>query len=235
MNYSGSIIDLNSVLEKFSSLDGLEIIEAAYNEFGDKFAVVSSFGTESSVLLHLTASIDKHLPILFVDTGKLFKETYIYKELLTEKLGLTNVKTVSPDFSEISLNDPDESLWKEQPDDCCFIRKVKPLGESLTAFVCWATGRKSFHGSSRSDLKNCEIDGQWLKINPLATWSYDEVQNYFENYNLPYHPLSLNGYSSVGCVSCTSENFNKNMPRAGRWPGKNKTECGIHVQGMLKG
>jgi phosphoadenosine phosphosulfate reductase len=193
-----------------------------------KLAVVSSFGIESAVLLHLVASLDRSLPAIFLDTGWLFGETLAYRDALIEHLGLTDVRTVRPDAGQLSLADPDSELWSENPDACCHVRKVEPLAGTLGPFEGWITGRKRFQGGVRANLPVVEADGVRLKFNPFATTSQKDIAARFRAAKLPRHPLAAAGYLSVGCLPCSSRARAGEGVRDGRWRGRSRTECGIH-------
>lgn len=192
--------------------------------------LVSSFGAESAVILHLAAQVDPSTPVLFLDTLKLFPETLEYRDHLTESLGLTNVRTILPDANHLSADDPDGMAHKSNADLCCHIRKTQPLISALTPYKVWISGRKRHHGGSRSDLPRVEIQDGKLKFNPLFNWSRDEIRDYFIDNALPRHPLVQKGYPSIGCMPCTVAVEDPLAdPRAGRWAGEEKTECGIHI------
>jgi phosphoadenosine phosphosulfate reductase len=206
-----------------------EIIDAAAHAVPrGKLAVVSSFGTESAALLKYVADVDRSLPVLFLDTGWLFPETLAYRDTLIERLGLTDVRTIKPDNSAVAKHDPDADLWSRDPDACCNLRKVAPLAAELSSFDGWINGRKRFHGGERSALPVVEVEGSRLKFNPLAQASPAELAAAFDEAGLPRHPLERHGFRSVGCMPCTSAGAPGEGPRAGRWRGRGKTECGIH-------
>ena len=206
-----------------------DVIAAAIDRYRGGIAAVSSFGTESAVLLHMVAAVDRHTPVLFLDTGLLFEETLTYRDQLADRLGLTDIRVFRPDEAEIRSRDPDSMLWSENPDACCAFRKVVPLERALGGFEAWFNGRKRFHGESRSALPVVEADGTRVKFNPLANIPADELKSYFERHDLPRHPLQALGFSSIGCMPCTSRTRQGEGVRAGRWRGTGKTECGIHI------
>jgi phosphoadenosine phosphosulfate reductase len=195
-------------------------------------AVVSSFGAESAVLLHLIAGIDPGLPVLFLETGKHFPETLAYRDLLVERLGLTRLINLTPDPTVIAARDETGLRWSYDPDGCCEVRKVIPLARALDGFDASITGRKGFQSSTRTGLPRFEIDRSdaqgRFKINPLADWSPDDLAHYIDKHDLPPHPLVAEGYPSIGCSPCTSKVAPGEDPRSGRWKGWDKTECGIH-------
>ena len=197
--------------------------------FPGRIAAVSSFGTESAVLLHLLAQIDPAVPVIFLDTGKLFPETLAYRDALIQWLGLTDVRVAHPDPVRLARTDASGTLWQREPDLCCWNRKVEPLDVALSGFTAWITGRKRMHGGERSaiDMVDAGQDGR-IKVNPLAAWSNADIAGYFAEHDLPRHPLAAQGYRSIGCVPCTRPVAAGEALRAGRWAGRDKTECGIH-------
>jgi len=205
------------------------IIEEAASAMPGRLAVVSSFGAESAVLLKFVADIDRSLPVLFLDTLWLFKETLAYRDTLTAHLGLTDVRTVTPSPSTLALQDPKRDLCFRNNDACCGIRKVAPLDRELAAFDGWISGRKRYQGGDRAGLEVVETDGRRIKFNPLARLNPAELQAIFELARLPRHPLETVGFASVGCVPCTSRLVG-GAARDGRWSGLAKTECGIHAR-----
>lgn len=208
----------------------LEVITAALVSVGrERLAVVSSFGTESAVLLKLVADVDPAIPVVFLDTGWLFQETLDYRDTLIGRLGLRDVRTVSPDPARLAADDPERELWYSDADACCRIRKVEPLARALAPFAAWINGRKRFQGGLRAAIPVVEADGAKLKFNPLAGVSADELAAMFKNAGLPPHPLAASGFTSVGCMPCTSRAEAGEDARAGRWRGRGKTECGIHT------
>jgi len=222
-----SAAELNAL---YGRRDAVAIVELALRDlFPGKVALVSSFGAESSVLLHLAAEVDRAVPVVFLDTGKLFPETLAYRAELAERLGLTDVRSVSPDPARLAELDRHGALWMTNPDLCCGIRKTEPLKRALTGFDAWFTGRKRFQSAVRATLNVFEADAERIKINPLATWSSDDLQAYAERHHLPAHPLVSRGYPSIGCVPCTTKVEPGEDQRAGRWRGLEKAECGIHT------
>ena len=207
----------------------LEIIRAAHAMMGDRLALVSSFGAESAVLLHLAAQVDPAIPVMFLDTGMLFAQTLDYRRNLAAKLGLTDVRDLRPRFEDLATGDPDATLWQSDTDACCNIRKVIPLDRALAGFDGWLTGRKRFHGGDRLRLPVVEQADHQLKFNPLANWSKADLDAYVAEHDLPAHPLVAAGFPSIGCWPCTAPVEDGGDVRAGRWAGSQKTECGIHT------
>jgi phosphoadenosine phosphosulfate reductase len=205
------------------------IIEAAAETFGERLALVSSFGAESAVLLHLVARANPEMPVLFLDTGMLFAQTLDYRRNLAARLGLTQVRDLRPHFEDLATGDPNADLWQTDTDACCNIRKVLPLDRALAGFDAWLTGRKRFHGGDRLRLPVVEATEQHIKFNPLANWTRADLDAYAADHDLPAHPLVAAGFSSVGCWPCTQPSDSEGDVRAGRWAGSQKTECGIHT------
>jgi phosphoadenosine phosphosulfate reductase len=206
------------------------IVERALREFGrEKVAVVSSFGTESAALLKIVADVDPAVPVVFLDTGWLFQETLDYRDQLTQLLGLRDVRTIKPLDATLQGEDPDQALWSTDPDTCCRIRKVEPLARALAPFSAWFNGRKRFQGGERSAIAVVEADGARLKFNPLANATVDGLKALYASAKLPPHPLLASGFTSIGCMPCTTRTRPGEDPRAGRWRDRGKTECGIHL------
>ena len=193
-----------------------------------RVAIVSSFGAESAVLLHLVAAIDPTTPVIFTDTAHMFPETLAYRDTLIARLWLSDVRTIRPDPLRLAARDGANERWTYDPDGCCEIRKVEPLARALTGFGAWVSGRKGFQAGTRRALPRFEVDSGRLKINPLADWSKADLDGYFAAYDLPRHPLEAQGYRSIGCAPCTSPVSPGEDLRAGRWRGIDKVECGIH-------
>lgn len=214
----------------FRGRDTVEMLDIVLKEqmLGEA-AIVSSFGAESAVLLHLISRIDPHVPVLFLETGKHFPETLAYRDQLTTLLGLQDVRSLTPDIEEITKRDETGLRWSYDPDGCCEIRKVKPLAAALAGFDAQISGRKAFQSTTRAALPRFEIEQGRLKMNPLADWDKARIDAYFAQQDLPRHPLEAQGYLSIGCAPCTSIVKPGEDPRAGRWRGWDKTECGIHT------
>lgn len=224
-------IRLNNV---FRGVDTAEMLQTVLREsMLGEVAVVSSFGAESAVLLHLVAGIDPTVPVLFLETGKHFPETLAYRDTLTRMLGLTDVRNLLPDADELEKRDAAGTRWSYDPDGCCEIRKVKPLARALAGLDATLTGRKGFQSSTRANMPRFELDTSdaqgRIKLNPLANWSKADLDAYVAAHALPAHPLVDSGYASIGCAPCTSRVLPGEDPRAGRWRGWDKVECGIHI------
>lgn len=221
------ILALNGM---FDEMDAVSVLRYAITEVlpGD-MAIVSSFGADSAVLLHMVAQVDPSLPVYFLETGKHFPETLDYVETLKKQLGLLNVHAIHPNPDDVKRFDPNGDLWETDPDSCCHIRKTEPLEPITEQYGGWVTGRKRYQTAERGVLPHFELTSDdRIKVNPLAYFSDADVIEYRQAHGLPEHPLYAKGYKSIGCAPCTSAVADGEDPRAGRWRGLNKKECGIH-------
>ena len=218
--------ELRSAHDGLSAQDFLRAMLT--KEFPGKVAAVSSFGSESVVLLHMISEIDPSTPVLFLNTGKLFGETLRYRDRLQEVLGLTDLRAVFPHPDDLKESDPASNLWRKNPDGCCHIRKVLPLRRALESFDAEISGRKRFQTKARGEMQKVEINEGRIKLNPLAEWGLEDLTQYIKDHELPRHPLVKDGYLSIGCMPCTQRVQNPGDYRSGRWSGLDKDECGIH-------
>ncbi len=226
----GAAIDRATALNlAFEGADPRAVFEGALAEFPGEVALVSSFGADSVVLLHMAATIDRDVPILMVDTLMLFEETLAYQREVAERLGLTNIRRLLPAPAELAAADPDGRLHRTHPDACCDIRKVAPLARAEGRWPVSVNGRKRFQGPTRSALRHFEPEAGRLKVNPLAYWGSLEMRAYMDLHDLPRHPLVARGFRSIGCAPCTTPVAEGEDDRAGRWRGSEKVECGIHI------
>ena len=177
----------------------------------------------------MVSVVDPALPVYFLETGKHFPETLAYVETLRQTLGLTNVQWLRPDPKDLARFDPKGDLWETDPDSCCHIRKTEPLDGAIAGYGGWVTGRKRYQTAERGVLPHFELTSDdRIKVNPLAYFSDADVNAYKATHGLPEHPLFAKGYKSIGCAPCTTIVAEGEDPRAGRWRGLNKKECGIH-------
>ena len=216
------------VRERARALRGAEpetVLTWVVGAFPGKAALTVSFGGGGVVLAHLISRIDRAVPVMFLDTGFHFPETYAFKERFREQYGL-NLVELRP------LTDPGP-LYRTDPDRCCWIRKVQPLERALAAFDAWISAVRQDQSATRSTtelLEYHEIAGRpILKVFPLARWSRADVWRYIRENGIPYHPLLDQGYTSIGCWPCTRPTAPGEPERAGRWSGTGKTECGLHT------
>lgn len=214
---------------RFAGVSAPEMLRTLLTgELHGQIAAVSSFGTESAVLLHMVAQADPATPVVFTDTLKMFPETLAYRDTLVARLGLLDVRVIQPDPTLLAAKDPEGIRHGYDPDGCCELRKVEPLARGLAPFEAWISGRKGFQAGTRRALPRFEVEDGRLKLNPLADWDKAALDGYFTAHDLPRHPLETEGYLSIGCAPCTSKVKPGEDPRAGRWRGFDKVECGIH-------
>jgi phosphoadenosine phosphosulfate reductase len=230
LTFAEKVFGLNSRFDRQSAEEILRhtLLSGQFGTVG----VVSSFGSETVVLLDLVAAIDPATPILFLDTEMLFAETLEYQKTIAERLGLTDVRVITPNREETFEKDNEGLLHLYFPDQCCALRKTIPLQKALEGFDTWITGRKRYQSGSRARLAPFENEAdRRIKVNPLAHWGSSEVQDYMAAKDLPRHPLVARGYPSIGCAPCTTQVGFGEDPRAGRWRNQEKIECGIHFAG----
>lgn len=216
-------------------LSAEQSLKKAIEAYEGQIVLASSLGVDSAVLLHMVSKINPDLPIVFLDTGKHFRETLAYRDMLVEDLGLTNFQNIRPDPKELAEEDPKGDLNKTEPDMCCGLRKVRPLDRVINQYAARITGRKRYQTPQRANMPILETGGDQVKVNPLAYWSAKDVTAYMRRHDLPPHPMLTLGYLSIGCQPCTTRVTSGEDPRAGRWRHSDKTECGIHlVDGVWK-
>ena len=222
--------DADALNARFVGIDSLSMLRVLFAEgLLGRTAVVSSFGTESAVLLHLIAEASRQVPVIFVDTLKMFPETLAYRDELVRRFGFAHSWTVEPDPVVLAAKDEAGLRWSYDPDGCCDIRKVEPLRRAKQGLDSWISGRKAFQSQTRQNIARFEVEDGRLKVNPLGDWVKADLEAYFAEHDLPRHPLEAEGYPSIGCQPCTSKVLAGEDPRAGRWRGWDKVECGIHV------
>ena len=232
----GDQIAASRLEDRFARVKASSIIRLAVEDlYPGRVALVSSFGADAAVLLHMVSRIDRATPVIFVDTGQHFPETLAYRDRLCEFLGLTNVICATPRAETLAQEDPEKFLFMSDPDRCCEIRKIRPLAEAMEGYDAWITGRKGFQSTTRATLPLFEAEGERIKINPLVGWGAKDVLDYIAEAKLPRHPLVAKGFPSIGCLPCTSAVRPGEDERAGRWRGRGKTECGIHTNGLDAG
>jgi phosphoadenosine phosphosulfate reductase len=218
------------LMSRYAGRDGEGLLRPLIErEFPGGIALLSSFGSESALLLDMVARIDPAVTVIFLDTGKLFGETLRYRDRLVKQLGLTDLRIVRPAPSAIAAQDADGGLWSDDPDACCALRKVAPLRPALAGFAAWISGRKRYQGGRRESLEPIEAADGRIKVNPLAGWSRARIEAAMAERGLPPHPLEADGFLSIGCMPCTARVRPGGDHRSGRWTGRDKTECGIHL------
>lgn len=215
-----------------TALDGahpLEVLRWAAHEFGDTMCVSSSM--TDAVLAHLASRARPGVPVLFLDTGYHFPETIGTRDAVAATMPV-EVRTVQPLWT-VAEQDADllPRLHDRDPDRCCWLRKVEPLGRALAPYSAWVSGVRRDESPSRRDTPVVRWDARRaiVKVHPLATWTQDDVDAYVAEHGVLVNPLVDEGYPSIGCAPCTARVERGADPRSGRWAGRAKTECGIHV------
>lgn len=216
----------------FASQEPQEILQWGLATFWPDIALATSFGPTGIVLMHLIQQIRPEITIFYLDTGLLFPETYALRDELTVRLKLQ----FTPVLPHLSLEEQTAQygldLWSCQPNLCCYLRKVEPLHSFLAARRAWITGIRRDQTALRASAEPVEWDDAngLIKLNPLAGWSTTQVWAYINAHNLPFNALHRQNYPSIGCWPCTQPVAPGQDARAGRWPGWDKSECGIHLR-----
>ncbi|MCZ7540166.1 MAG: phosphoadenylyl-sulfate reductase [Anaerolineae bacterium] len=214
---------------RFEDADPAVVLAWAAERFMPRLAVTSSFQTQSVSLLHLISQVCPQVPVLFLDTGYHFPETLAFRDELIARFRLT-VQVVRPDPEQAAART--ESLYRRDPDLCCYVHKVVPMQRALRHLDAWISGIRRDQTPQRAGTQVVEpLPQGGVKINPLAAWTREEVWHYIHRHDLPAHPLLAQGYLSVGCAPCTVPAFGSDE-RAGRWAGTGKTECGLHTDAL---
>ncbi len=201
----------------------------ARDTFRDRLVVASSMGDE--VLVHLASTAAAGVDVLFLDTGYHFAETIGTRDAVASTYDV-NVRTLLPLITVVEQTEQHGAdLWARNPDQCCAIRKVEPLERGLSDYDAWVTGMRREDAPTRSDINVVGWDARRdkVKLNPLAAWTHDDVDAYAEKHGVLMNPLRQIGYASIGCEPCTRPVAPGEDPRAGRWAGSGKTECGLHT------
>jgi phosphoadenosine phosphosulfate reductase len=228
--------DVRGLDEQFHRQPAEKILAWAWERFGTRAAIGTSFQGAGLAMIHLARRNGLPFPIFTLDTGLLFPETVALKTRLEDFFG-TRIESLEPDLTveeQADINGPE--LWKNNPDLCCTIRKVLPLRDKLCDLDCWITGLRRQQSDSRAGIGIIELYAfdeasgrDIVKLNPMAGWTRDAVWQYLREHKIPYNPLYDQGYRSSGCRPCTRQTANGENERAGRWTGFNKVECGIHT------
>jgi phosphoadenosine phosphosulfate reductase len=220
-----STTDVRDRAAALRPLDPEAILAWAVETFRGRVALTLSFGGPGVVLAHLLSRVDRDVPVIFLDTGLLFAETYAFRREFAERYGL-RVVDVRP------ATDPGP-LYETDVDGCCAVRKVEPMARALRGYDAWVSAVRRDQGASRAEtevVEYHEADGRPLvKVHPLAYWDRGAVWRYITEHEIPYHPLLDRGYASLGCWPCTRPTRAGEGERAGRWSGTGKTECGLHT------
>lgn len=209
----------------------LNVLNWAYNHYGEDVVYACSFGIEGIVLIDLISKVKPDAKIVFLDTDVHFKETYETIEKVKANYPKLNIEIKKP---ALTLEDQaaqfGDELWKSNPNKCCEIRKLVPLKETLTGAKAWISGLRRDQSETRQNTNFINKDNKFesVKICPLIHWTWKDVWRYVSKHNLTYNPLHDTGYPSIGCSHCTKPAFTMEDLRSGRWSGQTKTECGLH-------
>jgi len=211
--------------------DAPQLLRWGLSQFGSSLAVASSFGAEDVVLIDMASRIAK-FRVFTLDTDFLFPETYALINEIESRYALEVERTRSELTPEAQAAQYGPALWASRPDACCQLRKVEPLKKKLADLSAWVTGVRRDQAPTRAHTRKLEWDAKFglVKLNPLADWSWSQVWDYIRAHNVPYNPLHDRDYPSIGCTYCTRPVKPGEDPRAGRWSGFAKTECGLHIK-----
>ena len=228
--------EIQSLNQRFNDQPTEEILSWAWDRFGARAAIGTSFQGAGLVIIHLAKLRGLRFPVFTLDTGLLFPETLALKKRL-EDFFETKIESLEPDLTVDEQADiHGAELWKRNPDLCCTVRKVLPLRDKLSDLDCWITGLRREQSRTRENTGIVEVyvfdettGREIVKLNPMANWSRDDVWKYIREHKIPFNPLHDRGYRSIGCWPCTRVTVNGEGERAGRWTGFNKVECGIHT------
>ena len=207
----------------------LAVLRWAGETFGDDFAVTSSMA--DGLLAHLASRAVPGVNVVFLDTGYHFAETIGTRDWISGVMPITLVNVRAPQTVAEQDAEYGPELHQRDPDLCCSLRKVKPLAQALAGYAAWGSGVRRDESPTRAGTKVVDWDAKrgMVKVNPLAAWTQDDVDAYVAEHQVPVNPLQEIGYASIGCAPCTRPVAPGEDPRAGRWAGRGKTECGLHL------
>jgi phosphoadenosine phosphosulfate reductase len=207
----------------------------AYQERGLRLFSTSSFQTHSVVLLHILSQIDKSIPIYFINTGFHFPETIVYRDQITQLMGLNLVDLHSNTSKHMQKDAAGKLLFTSDPDFCCHLNKVQPLDNVLAEHDVWINGVRADQSDVRKRMKvEQPAPHGTFRFHPMLDWNNRMIEQYLKEYKLPRHPMESQGYFSIGCEPCTRKFDPEMMEREGRWYGLKKTECGLHTELISK-
>lgn len=213
-----------------------EVLQWAYDTYDSSLVYACSFGAEGIVMVDLIAQVKEDAEIVFLDTEIHFQETYDLIEKVKQKYPKLQIHMKKPDLTlDEQADEYGSALWKREPNQCCYLRKVKPLEEALSGVTAWLSGlrREQSPGRSRTNFVNKDERFHAIKVCPLIHWTWDDVWQYIRLNDLDYNVLHDQGYPSIGCIPCTFKA--EGDERSGRWQGFDKTECGLHTSGGNQG
>lgn len=226
----GAPLDLERENARLENATPEERLAFAAERFGEDLLFTSSFGAQSGVLLHMWSVVCRELPVTFIDTGFLFDETLLYRNELTDRLGL-DVRVVRPDVAhDAFVASYGSEIQKTDPDFCCGVNKVAPIAPLKEAARAWVSGLRRDQSRTRADVAILETEGHLVRVHPLATLTTFDIAAYLAQHRIPEHPMVARRYLSIGCAPCTRAVADGEDERAGRWAGSTKTECGLHAR-----
>jgi phosphoadenosine phosphosulfate reductase len=208
-----------------------QVLAWAFANYGEDIAIATGFGVEGMALIDIASRVNPELKVFTGDTEFLFPETYDLMDRMEEKYGIKVERLYSQLTPEEQEHEHGPKLWARDPDQCCALRKVEPLQRKLATLDAWVTAIRRGQTSERAAVRKVDWDEKFnlVKISPLADWTREKVWNYVVRHNVPYNPLHDRNYPSIGCTHCTRAVLPGEDPRAGRWSGFRKTECGLHT------
>jgi phosphoadenosine phosphosulfate reductase len=231
-----TVEEVQSLDAQFNALPSEKVLAWAWERFGKRAAIGTSFQGAGLVMMHLAKRHGIQFPVFTLDTGLLFPETVELKKRLEDFFGY-QIEGLVPDLTVEQQNAAHgPELWKHDPDLCCTMRKVLPLQTRLDVLDCWITGLRRQQSDTRANIGIVELYAfdqatgrDIVKLNPMANWKREDIWRYIQEFKIPYNPLQDQGYRSIGCLPCTNKTAGGENERAGRWTGFNKVECGIHT------
>jgi phosphoadenosine phosphosulfate reductase len=231
-----TVEEVQTLDAQFNTLSSEKVLAWAWEKFGKRAAIGTSFQGAGLVMMHLAKQHGIQFPVFTLDTGLLFPETVALKNRLEDFFGY-QIETLVPDLTVEQQNVAQgPELWKRDPDLCCTMRKVLPLQTRLEGLDCWITGLRRQQSDTRASIGIIELyefdptsKRNIVKLNPMANWKREDIWKHIQDFKIPYNPLQDQGYRSIGCLPCTNKSAGGENERAGRWTGFNKVECGIHT------
>ncbi len=222
--------ELSRLSAEFEAQAPEEVLRWTLDRFDKDVALATGFGAEGCVLVHMLAGISRTVRIIYLDTDLLFPETYALRDRLELRYGVVFERRATSLSLEEQAQKFGDRLWEHQPDLCCKLRKVEPFKEAVRDLRAWITAIRRDQSPARANAGIVERDQKFdlIKINPLAAWSSVRVWDYIAKHDVPYNPMHNFGYTSIGCTPCTTPVQIGEDPRAGRWRGLHKSECGLH-------